>query len=56
MDPLLLGALVVVAVTAVVSAAAVLVTRLTMNGTRSEHRARVLSGAAEVIRAVRGRK
>ncbi|WP_168724219.1 hypothetical protein [Streptomyces sp. A1547] len=53
---MLLGALVVVVVTVVVSAAAVLVTRLTMKGTRSEHRARVLSGATEVIRTVRGRE
>lgn len=57
MDPILITVVVTTSVVAVIAAAvAVTVVRYTVKGTDSQHRAAVLSAAAEVVRAVRGRR
>ncbi|MEU9567056.1 hypothetical protein AB0D16_34475 [Streptomyces sp. NPDC048161] len=56
MDPISIGLITALGVVVAVAAAAVLVVRLAMRGTDSHHRAAVLTAAADVIRAVRGRR
>jgi uncharacterized membrane-anchored protein YhcB (DUF1043 family) len=55
-DPISTWLIAVLGVVVAVAVAAVLVVRLTMRGTASHHRAAVLTAAADVIRAVRGRR
>ena len=56
MDPISIWLITVLVMVVAVAAAAVLVVRLAMRGTASHHRAAVLTAAADVIRAVRGRR
>lgn len=56
MDPLVLALCVPVSVVVVLAVAAVVVIRLTISGTDSDHRAAVLSATAELVRALRGRR
>ncbi|WP_204327985.1 hypothetical protein [Streptomyces aureoverticillatus] len=56
MDPIMIGMVAALGVIPSVAVAAVLMVWLAMRGTDSHHRATVLRAAADVIRAVRGRK
>ncbi|MFF3709407.1 hypothetical protein [Streptomyces phaeochromogenes] len=56
MDPLVVAVLASVGTVLIVAVAAVLVVRFVITGTDSQHRARVLTSAAEVIRAIRGKR
>ncbi|MET7495649.1 hypothetical protein [Streptomyces sp900116325] len=54
MNPELAWLIGIVAVVIIVAVAAV--ARFALSGTQSEHRAAVLSGVAEVVRAIRGKR
>ncbi|WP_189111749.1 hypothetical protein [Streptomyces camponoticapitis] len=56
MDPVIASAWAGVAAVVVLATAAVLVTYVAVKGTDSRHRAAVLRGVAEIIRALRGRR
>lgn len=56
MDPIVIGMIASLGVITCVAAAAVLVVWLAMRGTASHNRAAVLTAAADVIRAIRGRR
>ncbi|MFE4959995.1 hypothetical protein ACFRCW_39990 [Streptomyces sp. NPDC056653] len=56
MNPELAWLIGIVAVVIIVAVAAVLVARFALSGTQSKHRAAVLSGVAEVVRAIRGKR
>lgn len=56
MQPILITVVATMAVITVIAVAAVTVVICTVKGTDSQHRAAVLSAAAEVIRAIRGRR
>ncbi|MFE7531585.1 hypothetical protein ACFU7Y_38640 [Kitasatospora sp. NPDC057542] len=56
MDPVLGALIATVAVTLIIAVAAVLVVRFAVSGTEGRTRAAILTAAAEVIRAIRGRR
>ncbi|MGW4380198.1 hypothetical protein [Kitasatospora sp. NPDC004531] len=56
MDPVLGALLATVVVTLILAVAAVLVVRFAVGGTDGRTRAAILKAAAEVVRAIRGRR
>ncbi|MGI5473270.1 hypothetical protein [Streptomyces sp. CA-132043] len=56
MDPLLAGALTILAGVTIVAAAAGFITLIALKGTASQDRAAVLESVAKIVAALRGRR